>query len=63
MQWDMVDSFNTSDSFIAGDDDQAIFRWAGADVDSFITQTGKTKSQIFGLLQNQMTIFLIKIIS
>jgi superfamily I DNA/RNA helicase len=41
MQWDMVDSFNTTDSFIAGDDDQAIFRWAGADVDSFITQTGK----------------------
>ena len=26
---------------IAGDDDQAIFRWAGADVDSFIAQTGK----------------------
>ena len=41
MQWDMVDSFNTTDSFIAGDDDQAIFRWAGADVDSFITQKGK----------------------
>ena len=31
----------TKDSFIAGDDDQAIFRWAGADVDSFITQKGK----------------------
>ena len=31
----------TNDAFIAGDDDQAIFRWAGADVDSFITQTGK----------------------
>ena len=29
------------DSFIAGDDDQAIFRWAGADVDSFIAQKGK----------------------
>ena len=41
MQWDMVSSFNTQDSFIAGDDDQAIFRWAGADVDSFITQKGK----------------------
>ena len=24
-----------------GDDDQAIFRWAGADVNSFIAQTGK----------------------
>ena len=30
----------TTDSFIAGDDDQAIFRWAGADVDSFIAQKG-----------------------
>ena len=30
------------DAFIAGDDDQAIFKWAGADVDSFIA------------LQNQM---------
>ena len=41
MQWDMVHHFNTQDSFIAGDDDQAIFRWAGADVDRFITQTGR----------------------
>ena len=43
MQWDMTKSIwnKTTDSFIAGDDDQAIFRWAGADVDSFITQTGK----------------------
>ena len=32
---------NTTDSFIAGDDDQAIFRWAGADVDSFIAQEGQ----------------------
>ena len=43
MQWDMAKSIwnKTGDSYIAGDDDQAIFRWAGADVDSFITQTGK----------------------
>ena len=42
-QWDMARSIwdKTGDTFIAGDDDQAIFRWAGADVDSFITQTGK----------------------
>ena len=31
----------SGDSYLAGDDDQAIFRWAGADVDSFITQKGK----------------------
>ena len=43
MQWDMATAlmFNAQDSFIAGDDDQAIFRWAGADVDSFITQKGR----------------------
>ena len=42
-QWDMARSIwdKTQDTFIAGDDDQAIFRWAGADVDSFIAQTGK----------------------
>ena len=43
MQWNMAKTIwnKTQDSFIAGDDDQAIFRWAGADVDSFITQSGK----------------------
>ena len=43
MQWDMARTIwnKTNDAFIAGDEDQAIFRWAGADVDSFITQTGK----------------------
>ena len=42
MQWDMAKTIwnKTEDSFIAGDDDQAIFRWAGADVDSFIAQKG-----------------------
>ena len=43
MQWDMTKSIwnKTKDSFIAGDDDQAIFRWAGADVDSFIALKGQ----------------------
>jgi len=42
-QWTMAKSIwdKTNDTYIAGDDDQAIFRWAGADVDSFIAQTGK----------------------
>ena len=41
--WDMARSIwnKTKDSFIAGDDDQAIFRWAGADVDSFIALQGQ----------------------
>ena len=43
MQWNMAKTIwqKTTDSFIAGDDDQAIFRWAGADVDSFIAQEGQ----------------------
>ena len=43
MQWSMVKNIweKTVDSYIAGDDDQAIFRWEGADVDSFIAQEGK----------------------
>ena len=38
MQWDMTKSIwnKSEDTFIAGDDDQAIFKWAGADVDHFI---------------------------
>jgi superfamily I DNA/RNA helicase len=43
MQWHMAKAIwqKTTDSFIAGDDDQAVFRWAGADVDSFIAQKGQ----------------------
>ena len=43
MQWKMAKTIwdKSGDSYVAGDDDQAIFRWAGADVDSFITQKGK----------------------
>ena len=43
MQWDMARTIwnKTQDSFIAGDDDQAIYKWAGADVDSFIALEGQ----------------------
>ena len=43
MQWNMAKTIwqKTTDSFIAGDDDQAVFIWAGADVDSFIAQEGQ----------------------
>jgi|TARA_R110001583_G_scaffold46000_1_gene144550 DNA helicase-2/ATP-dependent DNA helicase PcrA len=48
VQWSMADKVftNTGDSFIAGDDDQAVFRWAGADVDSFIALDGKINQLI-----------------
>ena len=38
LQWRMVRSLwaKADKTYIAGDDDQAIFKWAGADVDSFI---------------------------
>ena len=38
LQWDMVRKMwsQTDKTYIAGDDDQAIFKWAGADVDHFI---------------------------
>ena len=48
VQWDMAKNIwtKTADSFVAGDDDQAIFRWAGADVDSFIALDGKINQLI-----------------
>jgi DNA helicase-2/ATP-dependent DNA helicase PcrA len=38
LQWDMVRKIwsKAEKTYIAGDDDQAIFKWAGADVDHFI---------------------------
>jgi DNA helicase II / ATP-dependent DNA helicase PcrA len=38
IQWEMVRAIwkNSKKTYIAGDDDQAIFKWAGADVDHFI---------------------------
>jgi len=38
IQWEMVRKLwaNAEKTYIAGDDDQAIFKWAGADVDHFI---------------------------
>lgn len=38
LQWEMVKNIwkHADKTYIAGDDDQAIFKWAGADVDHFI---------------------------
>jgi DNA helicase-2/ATP-dependent DNA helicase PcrA len=43
IQWKMFDILKdkSKDIFIAGDDDQAIFAWAGADVNRFIDQPAK----------------------
>ena len=43
IQWDMVKKLQeySEDIYIAGDDDQAIFGWAGADVESFINVDAK----------------------
>ena len=53
MQWDMTKTIwnKTEDTFIAGDDDQAIFKWAGADVDSFIA----LQDQMINLPLNTIT--------
>lgn len=42
LQWKLVEKIQArvDDTYIAGDDDQAIFKWAGADVDAFINAEG-----------------------
>lgn len=43
LQWDFVEKLtqNIEDKYVAGDDDQAIYRWAGADVDRLIKLPGR----------------------
>jgi len=45
LQWNLIEQLfeDVEHIHIAGDDDQAIFRWAGADVDRFINLKGKVK--------------------
>lgn len=44
-QWRMIEmlSSHAEETYIAGDDDQAIFRWAGADVDALINLKGNVQ--------------------
>jgi len=45
LQWKLYDKLKeyTNDIYLAGDDDQAIYAWAGADVKRFIKEPGKEK--------------------
>jgi DNA helicase-2/ATP-dependent DNA helicase PcrA len=45
LQWDALHRLvvNAQRMYIAGDDDQAIFTWAGADPDGFMTHPGKAR--------------------
>ena len=48
LQWKIVESLvkSSKDSYIAGDDDQAIFRWSGADVDYFMALSKSHETDI-----------------
>jgi DNA helicase-2/ATP-dependent DNA helicase PcrA len=45
LQWMVVERMmeKADETYIAGDDDQAIFRWAGADIDHFIALDGNVR--------------------
>ncbi len=44
LQWKLVETLisKAGKTYIAGDDQQAVYTWAGADVDSFLTHEGET---------------------
>ena len=46
LQWKLYDILKqkSKDIYLAGDDDQAIFAWAGADVNRFINEPAKERS-------------------
>jgi superfamily I DNA/RNA helicase len=46
LQWSAVGNIirNSQQVYIAGDDDQSIFRWAGADTDKFISMEGNVRT-------------------
>lgn len=48
LQWRIVEklAINSKETYLAGDDDQAIFRWSGADVDHFILTAKLNKTEV-----------------
>ena len=70
LQWKLFDKLKqyTDDIYLAGDDDQAIFAWAGADVDRFISEKAdkekvlKYSKRISRAVQEQSIIPLTNII-
>ena len=55
-QWDVVDMLQKEsgaiETYVAGDDDQAIFRWAGADIEHFIKMANDENNTIIPLTQS-----------
>ena len=55
-QWKIVDMIQQiaqpQETYIAGDDDQAIFRWAGADIEHFIAMAKNPSNTIIPLTQS-----------
>jgi len=70
LQWKLFDKLKqyTDDIYLAGDDDQAIFAWAGADVDRFISEKAdkekvlKYSKRISRAVQEQSIIPLTNIV-
>ena len=55
-QWQVVDMLQQEsgalETYVAGDDDQAIFRWAGADIEHFIQMANDENNTIIPLTQS-----------
>ena len=55
-QWQVVDMLQQEsgalETYVAGDDDQAIFRWAGADIEHFIAMAKNDANTIIPLTQS-----------
>ena len=49
LQWKVIDKLSSvvKKIYIAGDDDQAIYKWAGADVDTFLNLDGEIRTLPF----------------